>query len=418
MNLRQYIPAKAKLRYQLIRRAWRDWRSGLHTQFARAHSGAPVDFPHRISLQQAIMPSSTIAAKRNNFRLAIKRISPIEIHPGEVFSFWRAVGAPTRANGFKEGRTIIDGKLQPSAGGGLCQISGLIYAVSLPGGLTVLERHNHSVDIYTEATRYTPLGSDATVAYGYKDLRLRNDTDRTLSFSFTLEDDAITVHLNGTSAIPERAVAFRPVTTTESSVSVATIIDGQELGVSHYRKLPEPAAVPPLILDYDPIWPQQFEQLREFLLEGFDGLPVEIEHVGSTAVPGLAAKSIIDVDIVQPPSVPLTKITERLAALGYEHVGDQGIPGREVYKRKAPTTHVMLDQIRHHLYVCLEGNRELERHLQFRDQLRAKAQYRSAYQKLKREIAEAAGQDKKQYAQLKQERARAFIEEVLRNVRS
>jgi len=58
-------------------------------------------------------------------------------------------------------------------GGGLCQLSGIIYHAVLEAGLEILERHPHSLDIYTATTRYTPLGSDAAVVYGHKDLRFK-----------------------------------------------------------------------------------------------------------------------------------------------------------------------------------------------------------------------------------------------------
>ncbi|MTB52032.1 GrpB family protein [Lewinella sp. W8] len=414
MNFRRYIPMSLKVRYQLLRRSWRDWRSGLRHQFARAEGGALTDLPHRISLRQAVMPSATLAAKRHNFRLAIGRITPVRVRPGEVFSFWRAVGAPTRANGFREGRTIIDGKLQASFGGGLCQLSGLLYAVSLRAGLEVVERHNHSVDIYTEATRYAPLGADATVAYGYKDLRLRNNAAGLITFRFTLEDHSISVHLDSEVPIRERTVTHVVNPSPDATVTVATFLDGQQTTTSRYRKLEEEAAIPPLIQDYDPKWVGQFDTIREVLQAALAGLSVEIEHVGSTAVPGLAAKSIIDIDMIYPPTLPLEEITQRLASIGYRHHGDQGIAEREVYKRVPGSDHPVLDHIRHHLYACPQGSAELHRHLTFRDQLRAHAHHREAYQRIKRELAREAGQDKKAYARLKQLRATDFVQRVLR----
>ncbi|MEM6771557.1 MAG: GrpB family protein [Bacteroidota bacterium] len=169
-----------------------------------------------------------------------------------------------------------------------------------------------------------------------------------------------------------------------------------------------------LILPYQPTWPKRFGQIAEVLLATLQGLPVKIHHVGSTSVPGLAAKDIIDIDIAHPEAVTLGEIAERLASIGYQHNGDQGIPLREVFKRKErQENHPVLDRFVHHLYVCPNNSPELKRHLHFRDQLRASLTLREAYASLKESIAQAANQDKKVYASLKEAKARNFIETVL-----
>jgi vancomycin resistance protein YoaR len=76
-------------------------------------------------------------------------------------------------------------------GGGLCQLSGLAYELGLRAEMEVVERHPHSLDFYTEATPFTPLGLDATVVWGYKDLRLRNTSRRPVAFAFELRVDQI-----------------------------------------------------------------------------------------------------------------------------------------------------------------------------------------------------------------------------------
>lgn len=111
--------------------------------------------------------------KLHNIRLAIGRMEPFVLDPGEAFSFWKRALAPTAENGYREGAMFINHRVSTSLGGGLCQLSGLIYNLALLAGLDILERHNHSIDAYGE-DRYIPLGRDATVAYGRKDLRFSN----------------------------------------------------------------------------------------------------------------------------------------------------------------------------------------------------------------------------------------------------
>lgn len=169
-----------------------------------------------------------------------------------------------------------------------------------------------------------------------------------------------------------------------------------------------------LILPYSPDWESQFRQIRDLLTTALGSAHLRIEHIGSTAVPGLAAKPIIDIDIVYSRDAPLSPISDALSTLGYFHNGDQGLPGREVFKRRKPAAgHPVLDHIQHHLYACPEGSPELSRHLLFRDYLRTNEEAREEYAQLKAAIAIAAEQDRKRYASLKEERAREFVERVL-----
>ena len=86
-----------------------------------------------------------------------------------------------------------------------------------------------------------------------------------------------------------------------------------------------------LIHEYSPGWEENFQNIKAILVDALSGLRIGIEHVGSTAIPGLAAKPIIDIDIVFNAPIDFGPVKERLAGLGYFHNGDQGIPGREAF---------------------------------------------------------------------------------------
>lgn len=169
-----------------------------------------------------------------------------------------------------------------------------------------------------------------------------------------------------------------------------------------------------LIQDYQAHWPQAFESIATVLRAVAGDHLSTIEHVGSTAVPSLAAKPIIDIDLVYPTNGDFEALKAALETSGYYHNGNQGISGREVFKRspQAPP-HSILDTIAHHLYACRADNKELRRHLAFRDHLRAHPEARDEYTRLKREIAAEAGEERKAYAGLKEVRARKFVESVL-----
>lgn len=169
-----------------------------------------------------------------------------------------------------------------------------------------------------------------------------------------------------------------------------------------------------LIQEYNPQWATNFHAIQKLLAAALVDLPVSIEHIGSTAIPGLAAKPIIDIDIVMQEHTALDTIKNRLATIGYRHHGNQGIPGREVFKRDATTAvQEVLDGVAHHLYVCPVNSEELQRHLRFRDYLLTHEDARIQYEQLKYAIAEEAGQDRKRYAALKEIKATAFITNIL-----
>ncbi|MCU0326795.1 MAG: GrpB family protein [Spirosomaceae bacterium] len=166
-----------------------------------------------------------------------------------------------------------------------------------------------------------------------------------------------------------------------------------------------------LIEEYNPEWVIQFEKIKEKLAKALLGINVEIEHIGSTSIQNLAAKPIIDVDIVYFDNSDFGDIKKGLESLGYFHNGNQGIEGREVFKRTGNDE--ILDRITHHLYVCKADSEELRRHIAFRNYLQKHEVARSFYQSLKYKIAEEANQNKKLYAEMKELKAKSFIDYII-----
>jgi GrpB-like predicted nucleotidyltransferase (UPF0157 family) len=159
---------------------------------------------------------------------------------------------------------------------------------------------------------------------------------------------------------------------------------------------------PIVISEYDPRWPELFCELRDGLPAGLRMRARSIEHVGSTAVPGLAAKPIIDIDVVVADQADVAEAIAMLAAAGYPHKGDAGVPGRAAFDQPQHLPE-------HHLYVCVEGAGPLVAHLRLRDHLRANPDTAGEYAALKRELAAAYGDDRAGYTEAKT----AFIEAVL-----
>lgn len=133
------------------------------------------------------------------------------------------------------------------------------------------------------------------------------------------------------------------------------------------------------VVAYSEGWPAQFARVSADLREALGGIPAAIEHVGSTSVPGLAAKPILDVDIVvQAPDV--ASAVAALERVGYLHRGDLGVPGREAFL--APD-----EDPKRNVYVCEAGTLNLRNHLAVRDVLRRRDDLRDAYAAIKLELA-------------------------------
>ncbi len=157
-------------------------------------------------------------------------------------------------------------------------------------------------------------------------------------------------------------------------------------------------------------WANNFAAISKVIRTALPGASITIEHIGSTAVKDLAAKPIIDIDLVFHSPAGFDSVKAGLESLGYYHNGDQGIKNREVFKRKeTKEKHPILDTIHHHLYVCPAHSEELRRHLRFRDYLQANEEARRQYERIKYAIAEQANQDRKSYAKLKEEQASEII---------
>ncbi len=136
-----------------------------------------------------------------------------------------------------------------------------------------------------------------------------------------------------------------------------------------------------IVEDYNPAWADWFLQIKEYIQAILEPLAVPIEHVGSTSVPELAAKPIIDIDIVLPEASMLAEIIHKLDALGYTYEGDLGISGREAFRQ--PSNGLPP----HHLYACMHDADALADHLDLRNYLRSHPEAAIEYGELKKQLA-------------------------------
>jgi GrpB-like predicted nucleotidyltransferase (UPF0157 family) len=153
-----------------------------------------------------------------------------------------------------------------------------------------------------------------------------------------------------------------------------------------------------VIADYDPGWPERFERERERVRSALGPSAIRIEHIGSTAVPGLAAKPIIDILVTVEDPEEESVTAPALESAGYQLRVRE--PGHRMFRTPERDVHV---------HVWRDCDREVDRYLRFRDRLRNSPEDRAAYEQLKRHLAERDWADVNDYAEAKRE----LIESIL-----
>ena len=165
-----------------------------------------------------------------------------------------------------------------------------------------------------------------------------------------------------------------------------------------------------LVEKYSPEWPVWFEKIKAFLGEKVSEACIRIEHVGSTSVPGMIAKPIIDLILVIEPQ-DFEEIKRLLAERGYYHEGDKGIEDREAFDLEDNSIKSKIP--RHHLYVCPKHSAELKKQTAFRNFLRQNKVYAERLSRLKWSLAEKYNNDRQAYMDGKAALCREITEKAL-----
>jgi GrpB-like predicted nucleotidyltransferase (UPF0157 family) len=153
---------------------------------------------------------------------------------------------------------------------------------------------------------------------------------------------------------------------------------------------------------HDPAWADRFSEAAHELAEALGAL-ASVHHIGSTAVPGLHAKPIIDLLVATSDLAHVDARTPAIVALGYEALGEYGLAGRRYFRRDDED-----GERTHHLHVWRVGDPALLRHLAFRDYLLAHPDVAAEYGALKRRLAERHAEDIESYIEGKD----AFVKAV------
>ena len=152
---------------------------------------------------------------KTNLRLACSRLDGYVIGPKGAFSFNEAVGEGSAQNGFAFGRVLYREGAVYEPGGGLCQVSTTLFNAFLLAGFHILERHRH-----LQPVSYAPLGLDATIKYGKKDLRMRNPFSQRFMIETLLTDQSLTIALKS-----DQTLAYRYEIVTEEEDVAVPILD-------------------------------------------------------------------------------------------------------------------------------------------------------------------------------------------------
>lgn len=165
-------------------------------RYCRAHSAQ--DLPHLVYASASPLyntetgfPMLYQENKVHNLRLAAQKLDGLLLRPGDTFSFFRSIRGADRTEPYKDGLTVLNGKLVPAPGGGMCQMSNLLYWLFLHAPLRVVERHGHRVKDFPDPPSDAPHGVDATLHEGWLDLKVQNPTETTYEIRLDFAGDQL-----------------------------------------------------------------------------------------------------------------------------------------------------------------------------------------------------------------------------------
>lgn len=156
---------------------------------------------------------------KQNISLASSRLDGTLLVPGKVFSFNETVGEGSPANGFSEGLVLYRDETRMEPGGGLCQVSSTLFNALILAGFRLVERHRHY-----QPVSYVPLGLDATIKYGKKDLRVINPHQNTMQIVTYMNDKSLVIKITG-----DKSLKYRYIIDTEEEDANIPFPDDSEL---------------------------------------------------------------------------------------------------------------------------------------------------------------------------------------------
>lgn len=208
-NLKEEIEQKEKTKLPQVSRQITEfpWDNDSEVKIAQEQNDARV----LISGFCTVLEKST-TEERNNINLAASTVSGKTINTGEVFSQNKTVGPYTKDKGYQEGSGYVGDNIVKSMGGGVCKVATTLYNTAVLSDLEIVERYNHSMPV-----PYVPYGQDAAVAFGYKDLKFKNNTDSPILVWAQLVDNKLYMAFYGKEEGPDVKWEHETINKTDST---------------------------------------------------------------------------------------------------------------------------------------------------------------------------------------------------------
>ncbi|UFH33622.1 VanW family protein [Chryseobacterium sp. C-71] len=204
--IKNSLPYSWKLQYRLLQRIFHEQKKP-HL-YAENYLNEDIG-DYSVEFKQVIRRGDFHENKIHNLKIVCEKVNNLIIQPNEVFSFWKIVGKPSRKNKFKEVRNLAKNNISQDFGGGICQFSSILYYSALQNGLEIVERHSRSIEIYKENERFTPLGADAIVVFGYKDLQMKNSLLFQVQFRCYVQENELYLSILSQDEIQLSTILFK-----------------------------------------------------------------------------------------------------------------------------------------------------------------------------------------------------------------
>ncbi|MFN7160429.1 MAG: VanW family protein [Candidatus Gracilibacteria bacterium] len=209
--LARKLSNRSKLAYTTAIQFYRAKRHWTNLLSQHAHQKSNEYLPSVVARHQSLLMKKLgennehlQRQKITNLRVASSTMDGVVIQPGQTFSYWDLVGKATEKKGYAKGMLLARGHVVEGVGGGLCQLSNLLYWMFLHGPFEIVERYHHSFDVFPDSGRVLPFGSGATVFYNYVDLVVKNTSDQPIQLKLWLTDSHLKGQLVTTSPLKEK----------------------------------------------------------------------------------------------------------------------------------------------------------------------------------------------------------------------
>ncbi len=175
-----------------------------------------------------------------NLKLASKKINHLLIKPNETFSFYMLVKDADKKEKYKKGLICVKNRIEFVEGGGMCALSNLLFKVFLNSPLTIVERHTHKIKEFPDSIENDLKGIDATIAEGFLDLKVRNDTNNTFQIVIKFDDDYMYCNLQSDKEVEnEYVVKNKNLIYTKNSDEIYEQVEVYRQEVKNFKLIKE-----------------------------------------------------------------------------------------------------------------------------------------------------------------------------------